>query len=140
MVDNQRTRGLADLITYLRAGDTVQIASMELLGHDTRDLCKVVAGLTNKGAVVAYVNDNITVDKHGSSPLDFLMLGILAAFAEFERRRIRERQAEGIAIAKAKGKYEQKPKLTSRDIEQAQVMVDTGIPKTQVAATFEASR
>lgn len=79
---------------------------MDRLGRDTRDLNNVVAELTDKGAVVQFVNENITVNKHGSSPLDSLMLGILAAFAEFECRRIKERQAEGIAIAKAKGKYE----------------------------------
>src|SRR5699024_958422 len=127
----QRT-GLAELIDYVRA-------SMDRLGRDTRDLYDVVAELTDKGAVVQFVNENITVDSNGSSPMDSLMLGILAAFAEFERRRIKERQAEGIAIAKAKGKYEQPLKLSARDVEQAQVMIDMGIPKTQVAATFEVS-
>lgn|SRR5699024_1241672 len=135
----QRT-GLAELIDYVRASDTVRIASMDRLGRDTRDLYDVVAELTDKGAVVQFVNENITVDSNGSSPMDSLMLGILAAFAEFERRRIKERQAEGIAIAKAKGKYEQPLKLSARDVEQAQVMIDMGIPKTQVAATFEVSR
>lgn len=47
---------------------------------------------------------------------------------------------EGIAIAKAKGKYKQQPKLSPQDVEQAQAMIDMGIPKTQVAATFEVSR
>lgn len=132
--------GLTDLITYVRAGDTVRIASMDRLGRDTRDLYNVVAELTDKGAAVQFVNENITVDKNGSSPMDALMLGILAAFAEFERRRIKERQAEGIAIAKAKGKYEQPPKLGPKDVEQAQAMIELGIPKTQVAASFEVSR
>lgn len=132
--------GLADLITYVRGGDTVRIASMNRLGRDTRDLYDVVAELTDKGAAVQFVNEHITVDKSGSSPMDALMLGILAAFAEFERRRIKERQAEGIAIAKAKGKYEQPPKLGPKDVEQAQVMIELGISKTQVAATFEVSR
>jgi len=132
--------GLADLIKYVRAGDTVRIASMDRLGRDARDLYNVVAELTDKGAVVQFVNENITVDKNGSSLMDSLMLGILAAFADFERRRIKERQAEGIAIAKAKGKYEQPLKLSPKDVEQAQVMIDMGIPKTQVAATFEVSR
>ena len=68
------------------------------------------------------------------------MLGILAAFAEFERRRIKERQAEGIAIAKANGKYVQQPKLGPIEVEQAQVMIDMGIPKTEVAARLEVSR
>ena len=54
-------------------------------------------------AVADLVAERITVDKSGTSPVDGLMLGILAAFAEFERRRIKERQAEGIALAKARG-------------------------------------
>lgn len=67
-------------------------------------------------------------------------MGILAAFAEFERRRIRERQAEGIALAKARGKYVQVPKLSDTDVEQARVMIDMGIPKAEVARTFGVSR
>ena len=132
--------GLTQLLTYVRSGDTVRIASMDRLGRDTRDLYNVVAELTDRGAAVQFVNENITVDKNGSSPMDALMLGILAAFAEFERRRIKERQAEGIAIAEAKGKYEQPLKLGPKDVEQAQAMIELGIPKTQVAATFEVSR
>src|SRR5699024_861580 len=99
---------------------------MNRLGRDTRDLHNSVAGITDKGAAVEVVSENITVDKNGASPMDALMLGILAAFAEFERRRIKERQAEGIAIAKAKGKYKQQPKLSPQDVEQAQAMIDMG--------------
>lgn len=132
--------GLADLINYVRAGDTVRVASMDRLGRDARDLYNVVAELTDKDAVVQFVNEKLTVDKSGSSLMDSLMLGILAAFADFERRRIKERQAEGIAIAKAQGKYKQPLKLSPKDVEQARVMIEMGIPKTQVAATFEVSR
>lgn len=135
-----RRQGLVDLIGYIRNDDTVRITSMDRLGRDTRDLYNIVAEITNKGAAVKFVNERITVDKNGSSPLDSLMLGILAAFAEFERRRIKERQAEGIALAKAKGTYQQQPKLSPTDIEQAQAMIELGIPKTQVAATFSVSR
>nr|WP_276510929.1 helix-turn-helix domain-containing protein [Micrococcus endophyticus] len=71
---------------------------------------------------------------------DGLMLGILAAFAEFERRRIKERQAEGIALAKARGKYVQAPKLSDTDVEQARVMIEMGIPKAEVARAFGVSR
>lgn len=135
-----KRQALADLLEYIRDDDTVWIASMDRLGRDTRDLYNIVAEITDKGAAVEFVNENITVDKNGSSPMDLLMLGILAAFAEFERRRIKERQAEGVAIVKAKGKYIQQPKLSAQDVEQAKVMIDMGIPKTQVAATFEVSR
>lgn len=72
--------------------------------------------------------------------MDSLMLGILAAFAEFERRRIRERQAEGIAIAKAKGKYAQQPAFSDKDVEQVKALVDLGYPKTEIAKQFQVSR
>lgn len=135
-----KRNGLAELIAYVRDGDTVRVASMDRLGRDTRDLYNLVEEITQKGATVEFVSERITVDRNGASPLDSLMLGILAAFAEFERRRIKERQAEGIAIAKARGKYAQTPKLSADDVEQARAMVDMGIPKTEVAARFEVSR
>lgn len=133
--------GLAELMTYVRAGgDLVKVASMDRLGRDTRDLYAIVDELTDKGCAVQFVSERITVDKSGTSPVDGLMLGILAAFAEFERRRIKERQAEGIALAKARGKYVQAPKLSDTDVEQARVMIEMGIPKAEVARTFEVSR
>ena len=89
--------GLAELMRYVREGDLVKVASMDRLGRDTRDLYAIVDELTDKGCAVQFVSERITVDKSGTSPVDGLMLGILAAFAEFERRRIKERQAEGIA-------------------------------------------
>lgn len=125
---------------YVRDGDTVRIAAMDRLGRDTRDLYNLVAEITEKGAAVEFVSERITVDRNGSSALDSLMLGILAAFAEFERRRIKERQAEGIAIAKARGKYVQKPKLSVQDVEQAQAMIELGLPKTEVSARFGVTR
>lgn len=135
-----KRKALAELIEYIRDGDTVRIASMDRLGRDTRDLYNIVAEITDKGAAVQFINENITVDKNGASPMDSLMLGILAAFAEFERRRIRERQAEGIAIAKAKGKYVQQPALSNEDVEQVQALVDLGYPKTEIARQFQVSR
>jgi DNA invertase Pin-like site-specific DNA recombinase len=135
----QRT-GLAQLIAYVREGDTVRVASMDRLGRDTRDLYNIVDELTSKGCAVEFVSERITVDKSGASPLEGLMLGILAAFAEFERRRIRERQAEGIALAKARGKYVQAPKLSDADVEQVKAMIQMGIPKAEVARTFGVSR
>ena len=132
--------GLAELMTYVREGDLVKVASMDRLGRDTRDLYAIVDELTAKGCAVQFVSERITVDKSGPSPVDGLMLGILAAFAEFERRRIKERQAEGIALAKARGKYVQAPKLSDTDVEQARVMIQMGIPKAEVARTFGVSR
>ena len=103
-------------------------------------LYNIVDEITSKGCAVEFVSERITVDKSGASPLEGLMLGILAAFAEFERRRIRERQAERIALAKARGKCVQAPKLSNADVEQVKAMIQMGIPKAEVARTFGVSR
>ncbi|GAA1677482.1 transposase [Citricoccus zhacaiensis] len=132
--------GLAKLLDYIRDGDTVRVASMDRLGRSTRDLFDLVDEIAAKGAAVEFVKERITVDKHGSSPIDALMLGVMASFAEFERNLIRERQAEGIALAKAKGKYVQVPKLSAQDVEQAQAMIDLGLPKTEIAVRLGVSR
>jgi DNA invertase Pin-like site-specific DNA recombinase len=132
--------GLASLMDYIRDGDTVRVASMDRLGRSTRDLFDLVDEIAAKGAAVEFIKERITVDKNGSSPIDALMLGIMASFAEFERNLIRERQAEGIALAKAKGKYVQAPKLSADDVEQAQAMIELGLPKTEVAERLGVSR
>ncbi|WP_367405026.1 recombinase family protein [Kocuria marina] len=132
--------GLTELIGYVREGDLVKVASMDRLSRDTRDLYVIVDMLTDKGCAVQFVSERITVDKSGTSPVDGLMLGIRAAFAEFERRRIKERQAEGIALAKTRGTYVQAPKLSDTNVEQSKAMIEMGIPKAEVARTFGVSR
>lgn len=132
--------GLTELIGYVREGDLVKVASMDRLSRDTRDLYVIVDMLTDKGCAVQFVSERITVDKSGTSPVDGLMLGIRAAFAEFERRRLKERQAEGIALAKTRGTYVQAPKLSDTNLEQSKAMIEMGIPKAEAARTFGVSR
>ncbi|WJY93396.1 DNA-invertase hin [Corynebacterium faecale] len=69
------------------------------------------------------------------------MLGILGSFAEFERAIIRERQAEGIALAKKAGKYKgRKRALTPAQVEQAQAKVAAGESKVAIAKDLGISR
>lgn len=69
-----------------------------------------------------------------STPVAKLMLGLLGSVAEFERSIIRERQAEGIAKAKARGVYKGRAKvLNEEQIVQAREWVGEGIPKAEVA-------
>lgn len=68
------------------------------------------------------------------------MLGILTTFAEFDRKRIWERRAEGIVIVKTKRKYVQQHNPGVKEVEQAQAMIDREVPKTQDGATLEISR
>ena len=65
--------GLAELMRYVREGDLVKVASMDRLGRDTRDLYAIVDELTDKGCVVQFMSERITVDKSGTSPVDGLM-------------------------------------------------------------------
>ena len=72
---------------------------------------------------------------------DTLMLTMLSAFAAFERSLIRERQREGIAIAKAKGVYKgRKRSLTSEQVKQVRAQVAAGTQKATIARDFGISR
>ena len=75
------------------------------------------------------------------SLLGRLMLNLLGAFAEFERTLIRERQREGIRIAKTAGKYKGRArKLTDDQIEEVRQRVSAGVPKTTIARDFGIDR
>lgn len=65
---------------------------------------------------------------------------VFAAFAQLERESIRERQLDGIALAKAAGKYEKAPKLTGEPVMEARQRVDMGVPKAVVARSLSVSR
>ena len=70
-----------------------------------------------------------------------LMLTMLAAFGEFERDLIRERQREGIAIAKAKGVYKgRKRALTAELVKEIIEQAYVGIPKSDLARAYGISR
>ena len=68
------------------------------------------------------------------------MLTIYAGFATMERAMIRERQAEGIAIAKASGKYGRVAKLTAEQVAAARARVESGVSKARVARELGVSR
>ncbi len=70
-----------------------------------------------------------------------LMLSVMGAFAEFERSLIRERQREGIALAKKRGVYKgRKRALSDEDIVELKSLVAAGEKKAQVARDFNISR
>ncbi|WP_299520549.1 recombinase family protein [uncultured Serinicoccus sp.] len=68
------------------------------------------------------------------------MLTILAAVAQLERASIRERQAQGIALAKANGVYDRGPKLTPEQVDQAKRRIASGVPMAAVARELGVSR
>jgi DNA invertase Pin-like site-specific DNA recombinase len=75
------------------------------------------------------------------SPMANLMLSVMGAFAEFERALIRERQREGIALAKQRGAYRgRKKSLSSERIAELRQRVEAGEQKTKLAREFGISR
>lgn len=101
---------------HLRKGDTLIVHSMDRLARNLEDLRGVVNGLTAGGVAVQFVKENMTFTGEDSA-MSKLMLSVMGAFAEFERSLIKERQREGIAIAKTKGVYTgRKPALSDEQI------------------------
>lgn len=134
-------QGLTDCINYLRAGDTLHVASIDRLARSLVDLKELISQITDKGASVRFIKENLEFSTTNPDPRATLMLGVLGSFAEFERAIIRERQAEGIALAKKAGKYKGRKKaLSPTQIAQAHQRVKAGEPKVAIAQDLGISR
>ena len=92
---------LKSMLSFVRTGDTVIVESISRFARNTRDLLELVDTLTEKG--VEFVSKKESIDT--TTPAGKFMLTVFAAVAELERGYILDRQREGIAIAKSKGKY-----------------------------------
>ena len=97
---NMERPQLQELLQYIREGDTVYVSEFSRLGRSTADLLEIVKRIEGKGATLVSLKENF--DTHSAAGK--LQMTMLAAISEFERAMILERQAEGIAIAKKKGK------------------------------------
>ncbi len=92
---------LKKMMDYVRKGDTVIVESISRFARNTRDLLVLIEKLTEKG--VEFVSRKEAIDT--TTPTGKFMLTVFGAVAELEREYILQRQREGIAIAKAQGKY-----------------------------------
>ena len=95
-------------LEYLREDDTLHVHSLDRLARNVEDLLAIVRDLTDRGVKVIFHKENLTFapdTPDNSNSMSRLMLTIMGAIAEFERSLIKERQKEGIVIAKTAGKY-----------------------------------
>ena len=106
---------LQELIGYARDGDTVVVHSIDRLARDLRDLQDIIQTLNDKGVTIQFLSERLTFSADADDAFAKLQLQMMGAFAEFERNIIRKRQAEGIAVAKAKGVYKGGKKRIDRD-------------------------
>jgi len=102
------------MLSFIREGDTAVVHSMDRLARNLDDLRKLVQLLTKRSIRIEFVKESLVFTGE-DSPMANLMLSVMGAFAEFERAIIRERQREGIAIAKQRGAYRGRKKSLSDD-------------------------
>lgn len=132
---------LEAVLAYVREGDTLRCPSMDRMARNTVDLLSLVEGLTKRGVTVEFVKEHLTFTGDKDDHIGTLMLTILGGIAQFERALIRERQAEGIALAKERGVYKGRAKaLTPVQILDAEYRITQGVPKAVIARDLGVSR
>lgn len=104
--DMQRPQ-LIDMLDFAREGDSIYIHDLSRLARSTADLLKIVDMLNRKK--INLISNKESIDT--STATGKLMLTMIGAINEFERQNLKERQGEGILIAKSKGKYKGRKKI-----------------------------
>jgi DNA invertase Pin-like site-specific DNA recombinase len=119
-------------LDFVREGDTLAVTKLDRLARSVADLLTIVSRLDRKGVALRVLSmGGQTVDT--STATGKLMLTMLGAVAEFERTLMLERQREGIAKAKAEGKYRGRVPTAQRQAEEVRRLKDEGIRPVEIA-------
>lgn len=136
--------GLEEALRYVRRGDTLRVASMDRLARSLIDLEQIVAELTTpkRGVSVEFVKEHVTFSPgQAADPFATFQRQLIGAVAELERSLIRERQREGIELAKARGVYTGRARrLTDEQVRYVRSAAADGENKSKIAASLGVSR
>ena len=134
---------LQKLLNNLTVGDVVVVKSLDRLSRNTKDLLELVEFIKSKQATLKVLDFNgmeLTTD----TPMGEFFLTMIGALAQLERQNIKQRQAEGIAVAKSKGIYKGRQKgsitLKAEDKKRFIKLVNQGISKAELARIFNTTR
>lgn len=130
---------LQKLLEFCREGDTIYVHDFSRLARNTRDLLDIVEILNNKGVTLISNKESVNT----GTPQGRLMIAMIGAVAQFERENMLERQREGIAIAKEKGKYKGRKPVEIEDevfTEQYNRYMRREITKVELAKVLKVSR
>jgi DNA invertase Pin-like site-specific DNA recombinase len=116
-------------LDYLRDGDVLTVTKLDRIARSVRDLMEIVHRIREKGAGLRILAMNLDT----TTPTGRLMLQVLGAVAEFERAIMLERQREGIAKAKAEGKYQGRARTAMAKAGEVETMLAAGVTPTDVA-------
>lgn len=127
----QNREKLMEMLDYIREEDIVIVAELDRLGRNAKDLDYIINTIQNKGASLQILNlpTTQTQDPNLNRLLNNLILELYKYVAETERQKIRERQKQGIALAKKQGKYtgrKKKYNKNSPQLVQAFKLLDQG--------------
>ena len=114
---------LKEMLAFVREGDIVVVESISRLARNTKDLLSLIDKFTEQG--VGFISQKESINT--SSPTGKFILTVFGAIAELEREYILQRQAEGIAIAKANGVYKGRKPIDCPDFDRVFEQVQSGV-------------
>ena len=130
-------KALQEMLSFCRSGDLIKVFSIDRLARSLQDLLSIIQLLQEKGVKIEFLSEGLTFSNDKSDPFQMLQLSIIGSVAEFERSMIRSRQKQGIALAKSKGVYAKKKKVSPVKIQQ---LYQSGIGATEIGRRLNVSR
>jgi DNA invertase Pin-like site-specific DNA recombinase len=116
-------------IDYLREGDVLVATKLDRLARSMRHLLEIVDQIKDRGASLRILGMNLDTE----AATGRMMLQVLGAVAEYERALMLERQREGIAKAKAQGKYKGRARTAMAKAGEVEALLAKGVNPTEVA-------
>ncbi|GAA3871615.1 recombinase family protein [Celeribacter arenosi] len=128
-VDVKARERLAEALEYIREGDTLVVTKLDRLARSVAHLVELLEEIEAKGASLRILDMSIDT----GTPNGRLMLNILGSVAQFEREIMLERQREGIAKAKAAGKYKGRKPTAKAKANEVLGLHEEGVGATEIA-------
>jgi DNA invertase Pin-like site-specific DNA recombinase len=123
-------------LDYLREGDILVVTKLDRLARSMRDLVDIVGRIEKKGAGLRILAMNFDT----TTATGQLMLNVLGSVAQFERSMMLERQREGVAKAKAEGKYKGRAPTARAKAGEVKALLEAGKNPTEVARALKIGR
>ncbi|TDX27680.1 recombinase family protein [Rhodovulum visakhapatnamense] len=128
-VDVKERAKLAEALAYVREGDTLVVTKLDRLARSVAHLLDILDTLTERGAALRVLDLNLDT----GTPTGRLLLTVLGGIAQFEREIMLERQREGIAKAKAAGKYKGRKPTARAKADEVLKLHREGVGGTEIA-------
>ena len=127
---------LQQALDYIREDDVFIVTKLDRLARSVTDLLAIQGAIERKGASLQVLALNLDT----KTPTGKLMLNLLGSIAQFERELMLERQREGIAKAKAEGKYRGRAPTAKAQTEAVRQLYSQGIGRAEIARTLKVGR